>query len=186
MLGRKSMAFLMVVPLLLASCGSAGPTPQAGTPANSLSPTSDSSPTAEETTPTSASESADQTPSTEPTEPAPPPPPTDFTATILDGSVPCPSPDAEGGESCKQTDLAWQSPLPGSWFRVYTAWTGEGDATCSDASMLDQAQPILETQPDTTSAHLYSQLATGGGAQCLWITAVTDAGESVPVAAQGQ
>jgi hypothetical protein len=112
--------------------------------------------------------------------------PTKFAAASVEGTVPCPSPTDETGDTCRQVNLSWQSTADGATFRIYAAWTGEGDATCDDQSMLDQMQPVLDTEPDARSAKLYNALATGGGAECLWITAVTDAGESAPVPAQGQ
>jgi hypothetical protein len=187
MFGRKTPALLLVVPLLLAACSTSA-TPAAGLPSGlAASPAPSLEPSAEGPTDSlPAPSDAGESPTDVPTNPPPPTPPTGFTATIVDGIVPCPSPNAETGDSCKETDLTWTSTAPGSWFRIYASWTGEGPLTCSDPEMLDQAQPILETDPDATSATLFNALATGGGAECLWITAVGDAGESAPVAAAGQ
>jgi hypothetical protein len=117
------------------------------------------------------------------TAPEPPPVPTNFTAKQHQGSVPCPSPNADS--SCKQTDLAWQSKADASTrFRIYAAGTGEGPSTCGDVQ--GQAQVVLETKPGAKSAQLFAELATGGGETCLWITAVNSSGESVQVPAAGQ
>jgi len=195
--GRKALALIVMGPMLLAACSaSASPTGLAATnPPSRTAPAVTKAPATAAPTPAatlaptdvpSATETeADQSPSAEAT-PAPPPKPTKFVATFVDGSVPCPSPDAETGDNCQQVNLSWQSTADGATFRIYAAWTGEGDATCDDATIQQQMQPVLDTEPDATSAKLYNALATGGGAECLWITAVTDAGESAPVAAQGQ
>ena len=115
-----------------------------------------------------------------------PPAPTDFTAKLHAEYAPCPSPNPDDF-SCSQTDLTWQSTAdPGTWFRIYTAGTGQGDdpVTCSDVR--GEAQLRLETKPGARSAQLISELSTGGGETCLWITAVNDAGESTQVPATGQ
>ena len=185
MLGRNPKVLLLFAPLLLAACSVAA-TPPAGGPTGTAVGTA---PTA--TAPADEATSSDDTMPTEspadlPTQPSPPSPPKDFKAVAQDGSTACPSPNAETGDFCKEVDLSWTSTTPGTWFRIYSYWTGEGDVTCSDKDLVLQAQPILETDPDETSARLYDSLATGGGAQCLWITANSDAGESDPVAPAGQ
>jgi hypothetical protein len=112
-----------------------------------------------------------------------PPVPTNFTAKQGQGSVPCPSPNADA--NCTQTDLAWKSNADAStWFMIYAAGTGEGPDTCADVQ--SQAEIVLETNPGVRSARLFAELATGGGKTCLWITAVNGAGESVQVPAAGQ
>jgi hypothetical protein len=117
------------------------------------------------------------------TAPEPPPVPTNFTAKQHQGSVPCPSPNA--GAYCMQTDLAWQSNADASTsFKIYEASTGEGPTTCGDVQ--GQAQVVLETKPGAKSAQLFNEIATGGGATCLWITAINSSGESVQVPAAGQ
>jgi hypothetical protein len=184
---RNPRALLIAASLLVAGCSIAA-TP-ATTPAVQTTPAGQAesaAPTDETPILTPAPSDSAGTPTPIPTTPPPPSPPTDFTATDRDGIVPCPSPDAETGDSCKETDLSWTSTSPGSWFRIYASWTGEGPYTCMDPEMLDQARPVLETDPDASSAKLFNALATGGGAECLWITAVSDAGESSPVAPQGQ
>jgi hypothetical protein len=186
MLRRNPRAVLLVAPLLLAGCSIAA-TPVASPAANTAPATqAQSEPTTQETRTQAAvpSDSA-ASPTPAPTTPPPPSPPTDFTATERDGTVPCPSPDPEMGDICMEIDLSWSSTSPGSWFRIYASWTGEGPFTCVDPEMLDQARPILETDADAGSASLFNAVATGGGAECLWITAVSDAGESSPVAAKG-
>jgi len=97
-------------------------------------------------------------------------------------SVPCPSPDQD--LSCRRINLGWQSTSgAGTWFRIYQAWTLEGGRTCADVA--NEAGMILETAPDATSGEILRGMATGGGAQCLWITAVNAAGESQRVAGPG-
>ena len=114
--------------------------------------------------------------------PEPPPVPTNFTATRHQGSVPCPSP---ADTSCSQTDLTWQSGADASTsFRIYQAWTGEGPTTCGDVE--NEAAVVLEPKPGARSAQLFNEIAVGGGASCLWITAVNGSGESAQVPAAGQ
>ena len=112
-----------------------------------------------------------------------PPVSTNFTAKQHQGSVPCPSPNAD--TSCLQTDLAWQSKADASTsFKIYQGWTGEGGDTCGDAQ--GDAQVVLQTKPGARSAQLFNEMATGGGESCLWITAINTAGESAQVPAAGQ
>jgi hypothetical protein len=83
------------------------------------------------------------------------------------------------------SDLAWQSTaLSGTWFKIYEAWTGEGGATCQDA----QADELvaITTAPNARTAQVFEEIATGGGARCMWITAVNNVGESAQVPAVGQ
>jgi hypothetical protein len=83
---------------------------------------------------------------------------------------------------CAQINLAWKSTAAtGTRFRIYQAWTGEGGTTCRQ--MQAGAGVVLTTAPNARSGRLYNQIATGGGAQCLWITAVNSLGESPQVAA---
>ena len=115
---------------------------------------------------------------------AAPPAPTNFTATRSSGSVPCPSPEPDGG-NCAQTDLAWQANAdPGTGFRIYVAATGEGpDATCPAEQA--SATVRLETKPAARTAQAFDQISTGGGQICYWITAVNISGESAQVPAAG-
>jgi hypothetical protein len=114
-----------------------------------------------------------------------PPEPTNFTATLKPGSVACPSPAPNGGGSCSQTDLAWQSTAaPGTMFDIYRASTGEGGATCTDAQPDEEL--IMTTPADATTAQFFAEIATGGGQACYWITAINNDGESAQVAAAGQ
>jgi len=109
--------------------------------------------------------------------------PTDFVALVENGSVPCPSPDpSQSDASCKQTNLSWTyTSAPDTSFRIYAVSIGEDPtATCEASSA--QASPVLDTKPAITSAHLFNEVSVGGGAQCLWITAVNAAGESPRVA----
>ncbi len=184
MLGRNPKVLLLFAPLLLAACSVAA-TPPAGGPTVTAAGTTPAT-TAATDEATSSDETMPTEPTDVPTQPSPPSPPKDFKAVAQDGSTACPSPNAETGDFCKEVDLSWTSTTPGTWFRIYSYWTGEGDVTCSDKDLVLQAQPILETDPDATSARLYNSLATGGGAQCLWITANSDAGESDPLAPAGQ
>jgi hypothetical protein len=160
---RKSWTLLLAVPLLLAACGSAGSTP---------------APSATST----AGRSSDQLPSA----------PGSFTASERAGSVSCPSPDpsldpSDPNVSCKQTDLTWTPTSgAGTWFRIYRAWTSEGDPVPTCADVETEASLILDTAPGATSAKVFEGFATGQGAQCLWVTAVDAAGESPRVPAQGQ
>jgi hypothetical protein len=187
MLLRNPKAVLIAASLLMAAGCSTSATPLAGSDAKTTPATEAQSASPTEETPTVADLPSDSAvPTPVPTTPPPPAPPTDFTATSRDGTVPCPSPDIETGDTCMEIDLSWTSTSPGSWFRIYASWTGEGPFTCTDPEMLDQAKPILETDPDVSGASLFNAVATGGGAECLWITAVSDAGESSPVAATGQ
>ena len=113
--------------------------------------------------------------------------PSDFIALIENGSVPCPSPDpSQSDASCKQTNLSWTyTSAPDTSFRIYAVSIGEDPtATCEASSA--QASAVLDTKPAITSAHLFNVVSVGGGAQCLWITAVNAAGESPRVAPQGQ
>jgi len=83
------------------------------------------------------------------------------------------------------SDLAWQSTAAsGTWFKIYEGWTGEGGATCQDAQATESL--AITTAPNARSAKIYEEIATGGGARCMWITAVNNAGESAQVAAAGQ
>jgi hypothetical protein len=184
MQARYPRALLLVAPLLLAACSVAA-TPAASLP-GTKAPTvlATQAPSDEPTTITvpTAEESATDVP----TPAGPPSPPKNFRAVAKDGTTPCPSPDAETGDFCKEVDLAWTSTAPGSWFRIYSYWTGLGDVTCDEPGLIVQAVPLLDTEADATSTRIYNGIATGGGAQCLWITANTDAGESDPVAPAGQ
>jgi hypothetical protein len=122
-----------------------------------------------------------------PTGPEPPPAPTHFTVDRHPGRVPCPSPNTDGAICIATDDLAWQSTTdPTTWFRVYEGWTGEGPAplTCFDSGS-SGAHLVLETEPGVRSAQLIEKMSVGGGSTCLWLTAVSSAGESVPVAAAG-
>jgi hypothetical protein len=152
---RRSIAWLAAVALLAAACGSTG-----------------------------SSVKSSPTPTAAPAVQQPPAAPTAFTATEQEEYVLCPSPNPDEFD-CSQTDLTWQSTAdPGTWFRVYSWGTGEGDDTCSDVQ--GQAQVVLETEPGARSAQLFAELGMGGGNTCLWITAVNEAGESAQVPASGQ
>ena len=155
-MGRRSIAGLAALALLLSACGSSGSTPA------SLA-------TQPAAGPTSAAVAA-------------PPAPTNFTATRKSGSVPCPSAD----ESCSQTDLAWSSTAdPSASFRIYWAGTGEDPAaTC--LTVASTAEVRLETKPGARSVSIFDPMAVGGGQMCYWITAVNSAGESAQAAAAGQ
>ena len=170
---RRSIGILLAVPLLLASCSSAGPS-SAGPSSAGSSP---SASTPAKSTALASGSSMAQAPSA----------PTDFIALIENGSVPCPSPDpSQSDASCKQTNLSWTyTSAPDTSFRIYAVSIGEDPtATCEASSA--QASAVLDTKPAITSAHLFNEVSVGGGAQCLWITAVNAAGESPRVAPQGQ
>ena len=131
----------------------------------------------------SAGESAQVAAPSQASAPELPPVPTNFTAKQHQGSVPCPSPNADS--YCQQIDLAWQSKADASTsFKIYQAWTGEGGATCGDVQ--GDVQVALQTKAGARSAQLFNEMATGGGSSCLWITAVNSAGESAQVPAAGQ
>jgi hypothetical protein len=106
---------------------------------------------------------------------------------VEDGTVPCPSPDPSYPDvPCKQTNLTWTyGSAPGTHFRIYRIWIGEDPAaTCATSET--QAAVVLETEPGTTNAHLFDEVSVGGGPLCLWVTAVSAAGESQKVPAKGQ
>jgi hypothetical protein len=179
---RRRSTLLAVLALLLAACGPAGGSPSPSptpvvTPALTPVVTPAATPTATPAaTPT-------PTPTPAPTVLQRPPAPTNFTATTPSGTVPCPSPNS--GDSCRQSDLAWQSTsAAGTWFKIYEAWTGEGGATCLDVQ--GEELVAVQTQPNARAAQIFNMLATGGGARCLWITAVNSVGESAQVPVAGQ
>lgn len=120
--------------------------------------------------------------------PSAPGEPTNFTVYQHPGTVQCPSPNANS-HLCWQTDLAWRSDAgTATWFRAYESWTGEGpgDITCpTTPHHPDPAgeQMVLETAPGARSATLVATIYVGGGAPCLWLSAVDAAGESLAVPA---
>jgi hypothetical protein len=186
-------AWLAVLTLLLAACSSASATPTAAsaTPTPTATDTPTATPAGPTPTPTAAATApatftSTATPTPKPT-PAPlpnPPAPTSFTAPDRGGgTVPCPSPNA--AFNCRVTDLAWQSTAAsGTWFKIYESWTLEGGQTCTDVQPSESV--AIQTAPNARAAVLYTGPATGGGARCLWITAVNGAGESAQVAVAGQ
>ena len=157
---RTSLAGLAIVALLLSACSSGG---------NSPAPLATS---------TSAGATA--------TVLAAPPVPASFTVTRKSGSVPCPSSDPNSGDSCSQTDFAWQANSdPGTGFRIYSAGTGEDpNATCQTAQA--GATVKLEPKPAARTAQVFDPMAVGGGEICYWITAVNSSGESAQVPAADQ
>jgi hypothetical protein len=119
-----------------------------------------------------------------PTGAKPPPAPTHFTVDQRPGRVACPSADASGVICNETDDFAWRSSAdPTTWFRIYEAETGEGPGpiTCFDVNSAG-ARLVLETKPGARSAQLIAEMSVGGGEACFWLTAVSDAEESSPVA----
>jgi hypothetical protein len=109
--------------------------------------------------------------------------PTAFYATFEVNSVDCPGEPADPDDpwTCRPVTLEWESTnTPETSFRIYDAWTGEGDPmpTCADISS-DEIQPLMDSGPGDRQATHYQHLGgVGGGEECFWISAFNAAGES--------
>jgi len=113
----------------------------------------------------------------------PPAAPTSFTATIANGSMPCPS---ASSDSCKRTDLTWQDGSANvTGFRIYVASIAGLDPNAKCADAVQDAGLAIAVGSSARTAGYYWPISTGV-AYCYWITAVSDAGESAKVAAAGQ
>lgn len=116
--------------------------------------------------------------------------PTAFSAAYGEDLVKCPGePDDPDDEwMCHVVKLEWQSTNgPQTQFRVYHAWTGEGDPmpTCADITS-DEITQLMDSAAGARTADHYQHVgATGGGQECYWLSAFNAAGESklVPAAA---
>jgi hypothetical protein len=122
-------------------------------------------------------------PTPAPTTATVPPPPTSFTATVANGSMPCPS---ASSDSCKRTDLTWQYGSANvTGFRIYVASIAGLDPNANCTGAVQDAGLAIAVGSSARTASYYWPISTGV-AYCYWITAVSDAGESAKVPAAGQ
>ncbi len=122
-------------------------------------------------------------PTPAPTTATVPPPPTSFTATMANGSMPCPS---ASSDSCKRTDLTWQYGSANvTGFRIYVASIAGLDPNAKCADAVQNAGLAIAVGSSARTASYYWPISTGV-AYCYWITAVSDAGESAKVAVNHQ